>query len=146
MLAIDSSSILLIMLGGGWLGRLSCSSGCMRHGMVVSCALAGVASGIQGVWVGLGVVLQIPLCGHFRWPFAVPGLTMRYLCTVCASRWGTPLRKLALIALSKEAMGGLQKLWWANFTLLILVVRTNKKLAVSTRGLHWERFKLGSNH
>ena len=137
-LAMDLSSISLILLCGGWLGRLSYSSGCMRPGMVVLCALAGVDSSILGVMVGLGVVLQIPLRGCFRWPFAVTRLAMRYLCPVCASRWGVPLRKPALIALKKKAMGGLQKLWWANFMLLILVVHAYEKPADSTMGLRWE--------
>ena len=135
MLAMDSSSISLIILGGGWLGRSSCSSGCMRPGMVVSCPLAGGASGVWGVMAGLDVVLRIPLHGRFRWPFAAAGLAMRYLCTLCASRWGAPLRKPTLLALSKEAMGGLQNLWWVNFTLLILVVRAYEKPADSTTGL-----------
>ena len=58
---------------------------------------------------------------------------------------GGALRTPALIALNKEVMGGLQKLWWANFRLLILVVRAYEKPAVSTMGIHWERFKLGPN-
>ena len=129
------------MIVGGWLARLTCSSGCMRPDMVVSFALAGVASGVRGVRVGLGVVLRIPLRGRFRWPFAVAGLAMRYLRTVCASRWGVPLTKPALMALRNEAMGGLQKLWWANFTLLILVVCAYEKPAYSTTGLRWEQLK-----
>ena len=137
-LAMDSSSISLFILGGGWLGKLSCLSGCMRPGMVASCTLSGVASGGRGVGVGVFVVLQIPWCSRFRWPCAIAGLAMRYLHTMCASRWGLPLRKSALMALSKEVMGGLKKLWWANFTLLILVVHAYEKPAVSTMGLHWE--------
>ena len=80
--------------------------------MVTLCTLSGVASGGRGGGggVSLGVVLRIPLRGHFRWPFAIARLAMRYLCTVCASRWGAPLRKPSLMALSKEVMGGLQKL------------------------------------
>jgi hypothetical protein len=145
-LVMDLSSISLIMLGGGWLGKLSCSSGCMRPGMVVSCTPAGVSSGVWGVRVDLGVMLRILLRGRFRWPFALAGLAMRYLRTMCASRWGAPLRKPALMALSNEAMGGLQKLWWANFTLLILVVRAyEKKPADSTTGMRWEQFKPGPN-
>ena len=122
MLAMDLSSILLIMLSSGLSGMLSCSSGWSRLGIVASCALAGVASHVQRVWSGLGVILRIPLCGQFRWPFTISRLATRYLRTVCASRWRSPLRKPALMALSNEVMEGLQKLWWANFTLLILVV------------------------
>ena len=113
------------------MGRSSCSSGCMRSGMVVSCALAGGPIGVQGVRAGLGVVLRIPFHGRFRCPFAVAGLDMRYLHTLCASRWGAPLRKPTLMALSNEAMGRLQKLWCANFTLLILVVRAYENPADS---------------
>jgi hypothetical protein len=133
------------VLNGGWLGRSSCSSGCMRAGMVVFCAFAGGSSSIWGVMVGLGVVLRIPLHGCFRCPFAVAGLAMRYLCTMCASRWGAPLRKPTLMALSNEAMGGLQKLWCANFTLLILAVHTYEKPADSITWLCWEQFKLRPN-
>ena len=77
--AMDSSSISLIMLGGGWSGRSSCSSVCMGPGMVVSSALTGVSSGVRGVRVGLGVVLRIPLHGRFRWPFTVVGLGTGYV-------------------------------------------------------------------
>ena len=127
------------------MGKLSCLSGCMRPGMVASCTLSGVASGGRGVGVGVFVVLQIPWCGRFRWPFSIAGLAMRYLHTVCASRRGAPLRKPALIALSNEAMGRLQKHWCANFMLLILVLRAYEKPANSITGLHWERFKPGPN-
>ena len=48
------------------------------------------------------------------------------------------------MALSKDAMGGLQKLWWANFVLFILVVGGYKKLAVLRMGLHWEQPIQGS--
>ena len=99
--------------------------------MVVSCTPAGVSSGVWGVRVDLGVMLLILLRGRFRWPFALAGLAMRYLRTMCASRWGAPLRKPTLMALSNEAMGRLQKLWCANFTLLILVVRAYENPADS---------------
>ncbi len=44
-------------------------------------------SSIRGVRVGLGAVLQIPLRGCFRWSFAIAGMAMRYLHTMCAFRW-----------------------------------------------------------
>ena len=119
------------------MGRSVCSSGCMRPGMVVSCTFAGGSSGVWGVRVGLR--------GCCRCPFTIAGLAMRYLHTVCASRRGAPLRKPALIALSNEAMGRLQKHWCANFMLLILVLRAYEKPANSITGLHWERFKPGPN-
>ena len=73
--------------------------------------------------VSLGVVLRISLRGLFICPLAVAGLDTRYFLTVCASKCGAPLRKPALIALSIDAIGGLPKLWCANLTLLIFVVR-----------------------
>jgi hypothetical protein len=60
---------------------------------------------------------------------------MRYFCTVCVSRCRAPARKQVLIALSNGAMGGFQKLWWGNLTLLALVVCAYEKPVVLTRGL-----------
>ncbi len=54
-----------------------------------------------------------------------PEFTFFYLC---------PSRKPALIALSINMIGGLQKLWCANLTLLIFVVRAYENPAVSTMG------------
>ena len=93
--------------------------------------------------VSLGVVLQIPLRGLFICPFAVAGLATRYLRTVIASKCGAPSRKPALIALSSDAIGGLPKLWCANLTLLIFVVRAYENPAVSMMGLRWAQPKQG---
>ena len=96
------------------------------------------------MWVvSLGVVLRIPFRGLFICPFAVAGLATRYLRTVIASKCGAPSRKPALIALSIDAIGGLPKLWCANFTLLIFVVRAYENPAVSTMGLRWVRPRQG---
>ena len=91
----------------------------------------------------LGVVLQIPLQGLFVCPLAVAGLDTRYFCTVIPSTCGAPSRKPALIALSIDVIGRLQKLWCANLTLLIFVVRAYENPAVSTMGLRWARPKQG---
>jgi hypothetical protein len=53
------------------------------------------------------------------------------------------LRKPALIALRIDVIGGLPKLWCANLTLLIFVVRAYENPAVSMMGLRWERPKQG---
>jgi hypothetical protein len=91
----------------------------------------------------LGVVLQIPLQGLFICPLAVAGLDMRYFCTVSASKCGAPSRKPALIALSIDVIGGLQKLWCVNLTLLIFVVRVYENPAVLMMGLRWAQPKQG---
>jgi len=109
----------------------------------------GTLCGVRIMWVigacvaSLGVVLRIPLRGLFICPLAVAGLDMRYFCTVIASKCGAPSRKSALIALSIDAIGGLQKLWCANLTLLIFVVRAYENPGVSTMGLRWARPKQG---
>jgi len=48
-----------------------------------------------------------------------------------------------LIALSIDAIGGLQKLWYPNSTLLIFVVCAYENPAVSMMGLRWARPKQG---
>ena len=95
----------------------------------------------------LGVVLRIPLRGLFICPLAVAGLDTKYFCTVGVSKCSAPSRKPALIALSIDTIGGLQKLWCAKLTLLIFVVRAYKKPDVSTIGLNsWARPKQGPGH
>jgi hypothetical protein len=93
-----------------------------RHGMVFH----PLWPWEECVWVAaMGLVLQvlhIHLCGCFICPFEVAGLAKRYFHTECASRCGAPLRNPVLIALMKDAMGGLQKPWCANLTLLALLV------------------------
>ncbi len=91
----------------------------------------------------LGVVLRIPLRGLFICSLAVAGLDTRYFRTVIASKCGAPSRKPVLIALSIDAIGGLQKLWCSNLTLLIFVVRAYENPAVSTMGLRWVQPKQG---
>ena len=83
----------------------------------------------------LGVVLQILLLGFFICPLAAAGLDTRYFCTVIASKCSAPSRKPALIALSIDAIGGLEKLWCTNLTLLIFVVHAYENPAVSTMGV-----------
>ena len=94
----------------------------------------------------LGVMLRISLRGLFICPLAVAGLDTRYFCTVRASKCGAPSRKPALIALSIDMIGGLQKLWCANLTLLIFVVRAYENPAVLTMGLRWAIPKQGPGH
>ncbi len=72
--------------------------------------------------VGLGVVLCRPLHGCFMWPFDVTALGIRYFWMDLALRCGAPLRKPALMALIREVIGGLQRLWCMNFTAFSLVV------------------------
>ncbi len=84
--------------------------------------------------LGLGVffaVLLRPLCRRFMWPFDVAGLAKRYLRTVWASKFGAPFRNPALMAFRRDDIGGLHKLWWANFTAFYSVVCTYKNLAAS---------------
>ncbi len=113
---------------------------------------SGTLCGVRIMWVfgacvaPLGVVLRIPLRGFFICPLAVAGLDMRYFCTVRTSKCGAPSRKPALIALSIDTIGGLQKLWCANLTLLLFVVRAYENPAVSTMGLHWAQPKQGPGH
>jgi len=83
----------------------------------------------------LGVVLRILLLGLFICPLAAAGLDTRYFCTVIASKCSAPSRKPALIALSIDAIGGLEKLWCMNLTLLIFVVHACENPAVSTMGV-----------
>jgi hypothetical protein len=74
---------------------------------------------------GLGVFLVVllrPLHGRFMWPFDVAGLAMRYLRTVWASKFEAPFRNPALMAFRRDDIGGLHKLWWANFTAFDFVV------------------------
>ena len=71
--------------------------------------------------VGFGVVLCRPLRGRFMWPFDVAGLGIRYFWTDLALRCGAPQRKPALMALIREVIGGLQRLWCMNFTAFALV-------------------------
>ncbi len=99
---------------------------------------------VFGVCVAfLGVVLRIPLRDFFICPLAVAGLETRYLRTVRAFKCGAPSRKPVLIALMIDVMGGLHKLWCANLTLVVFVVRAYENPAVSTMGLRWARPKQG---
>jgi hypothetical protein len=82
---------------------------------------------------GLGVFLVVflrPLRGRFMWPFDVAGLAMRYLRTVWASKFGALFRNPALMAFRRDNIGGLHKLWWANFTAFNFVVRAYENPAV----------------
>jgi hypothetical protein len=81
-------------------------------------------------WVGrvcLGVVLCSPLCGRFICPFDVARLEDKYLAMVLALRCGALFKKPMLIALMREDMGGLHRLWCMDFTALVLVVQCNKR-------------------
>ncbi len=108
-----------------------------RHGTVFRPLWRLRRSGSSWVAVvGLVVlVLQIPMGGCFICPFEVEELAKRYFCTECASRCAPPLRNPASIALRRDAMGGLQKRWCANLTLLALVVHALEKPACSRMGL-----------
>ena len=72
--------------------------------------------------VGLGVMLCRPLRGHFMWPFDVAELDIRYFWMDLALRCGGLQRKPALMALIREVMGKLQRLWCMNLTAFALVV------------------------
>jgi hypothetical protein len=63
------------------------------------------------------------------WPFDVAGLGIRYLWTDLVLRCGAPQRKPALMALSRDVMGRLHKLWCMNLTAFALVVRWYKNNA-----------------
>ncbi len=71
-------------------------------------------------------MLRRPLRGCFMWPFDVAGLGIRYLQMDLALRCGAPRRKPVLMALSRDVMGGLHKLWCMNLTAFVLVVRWYK--------------------
>jgi hypothetical protein len=75
------------------------------------------------IWVAaMGFVVQVlqtPLCGCFKCPFEVAGLARRHFHTECTSMCEAPLRNPALIALMRDAMGELHKLWCANLMLLV---------------------------
>ncbi len=73
--------------------------------------------------VGFGVLLCRPLGGCFMWPFDVAGLGIRYLWIDLALRCWLLRRKPALMALIREVIGGLQRLWCMNFTAFALVVQ-----------------------
>ncbi len=73
--------------------------------------------------VSFGVMIRRPLRGHFMWPFDVRGFGIRYFCTDLALRCGAPWRKPALMALIREVIDGLQRLWCMNFTDFALVVQ-----------------------
>jgi hypothetical protein len=51
---------------------------------------------------------------------------MRYLQTVWVSEFGAPFRNSALMAFRRDDIGGLHKLWWANFTAIDFVVHGYK--------------------
>ena len=68
------------------------------------------------------MVLRRPLCGRFMWPFDVEGLAMRYLRTVCLSKFGAPFRIFFVMALRRDDIGGLHRPWCANFTAFAFVV------------------------
>jgi hypothetical protein len=74
-------------------------------------------------WAILGVVLCRPLRGRFMWPFDVAGLGIQYFWTDLALRCGAPQRKPALMALIREVIGRLHRLWRMNFIAFALVVR-----------------------
>ncbi len=65
------------------------------------------------------------------WPFNVAGLGIRYFWTDLALRCGTPWRKPALMALIREVIGGLHRLWCMNFTAFALVVWWYENIAIS---------------
>jgi hypothetical protein len=56
-------------------------------------------------------------------PFDVAGLGVRYLRIDLALRCGVLHRKPASMALRRDAMGGLHRLWCMNFTAFSFVVR-----------------------
>ncbi len=57
------------------------------------------------------------------WPFDVTGLGIRYFWTDLALRCEAPRRKPALMALRRNVMGGLHRLWCMNLTTFALVVQ-----------------------
>ena len=132
-----------------WSGSVGAPSSSLLYEWSPGKVTSGTLCGVRIMWVFgvcvafLGVVLRIPLRGLFICPLAVAGLEARYLCTVCKCKCGAPSRKPALIALMIDVMGGLRKLWCANLTLLIFVVRVYENPAISTMVLRWARPKQG---
>ncbi len=57
------------------------------------------------------------------WPFNVAGLGNGYFWMDLALRCGAPWRKLVLMALRRDVMGGLHRLWCMNLTAFALVVQ-----------------------
>ncbi len=84
-----------------------------------------------GAVLALGVVLRIPWCGHFIWPFAIAGLGLRYLLISLTLMYGHPLRNPCLVALRRMEIFGLHNGWCANLTLLARVRIECKKAAPS---------------
>ncbi len=70
------------------------------------------------------------------WPFDVAGLGIRYFWTDLALRCGVPWRKPALMALRRDVMGGLHRLWCMNLTAFALVVQWYKNSASVGIGLN----------
>ncbi len=71
---------------------------------------------------GFGVVLRIPILGHFIWPFAVAGLGFKYFVTNSLLVFGHPLRKLFFNAFIRVEIFGLHRGWWAILTALAQVL------------------------
>ena len=78
-----------------------------------------------------GVVGQIPLRGRFMWPFEAAMLSGRYLATFSPLRWGAPRRNPWRMALRRDDLSGLHKLWCMNLTLFSVEIRWYEKLASS---------------
>ena len=77
------------------------------------------------------MVEQIPLHGRFMWPFEVAMLSGRYLATFFPLRWGAPRRNPCRMALRRDDLGGLHKLWCMHLTLFTVKVEWYKKMESS---------------
>ena len=122
MCAMDSSSTSVISANqkGSLLSSLGIRPGIgwywlIGAGIGVMCTCRGLCL------IGLGVVLLIPLRGHFVCPFKVVGLGARNFWMDLALRCRAPLRNPVLIALMSEVIDRLQRLWCMNFTSLALL-------------------------
>ncbi len=86
----------------------------------------------------LGVVLHKPWRGRFMCPFAVAGLGCKYFNTNFLLMLGHPHMNPHQIALRSVEMCGLPKDWWANLTVITLVLMEWVKDAMlGFSGLGW---------
>ncbi len=113
-------------------------------------AFGNVMTGTFGAGTApaLGVVLCIPCCGCFIWPFAVAGLVLRYLLISFTLMYGHPFRNPCQVVFSRVDIFGLHNGWCANLTLLACVCTECKNKAPSymTRGGCGARLIPGQGH
>jgi hypothetical protein len=96
-------------------------------------AVGNVMTGTCGAGTApaLGMVLCIPCCGRFIWPFAVAGLGLRYLLISFTLLYGHPFRNPCQVAFRRVDIFELHNDWCANLTLLARVCTECKNEAPS---------------